>query len=57
MSLLGNTSVRTILAAVFLILAAGLCSALTWQLYTAWELTQSAVCVLPRRMVGRTIVR
>src|ERR1700716_3058081 len=42
MSLLRNTSVRTILATVFLILAAGLCSALTWQLYTAWALTQSA---------------
>jgi methyl-accepting chemotaxis protein len=42
MSLLRNTSVRTILAAVFLILAAGLCTALAWQLYTAWEQTQSA---------------
>ena len=28
MSLLGNTSVRTILATVFLVLAAGLCTAL-----------------------------
>src|SRR6267154_2025713 len=42
MSLLGNTSVRTILATVFLILSAGLCTALAWQLYAAWELTQSA---------------
>jgi len=32
MSLLGNTSVRTILATVFLILSAGLCTALAWQL-------------------------
>src|ERR1700704_6657092 len=42
MSLLGNTSVRTILATVFLILSARLCTALVWQLYAAWELTQSA---------------
>ena len=42
MSLLVNTSVRTILATVFLVLATGLCTALAWQLYTAWELTQSA---------------
>jgi methyl-accepting chemotaxis protein len=42
MSLLGNTSVRTILATVFLVLATGLCTALAWQLYMAWDLTRSA---------------
>jgi len=42
MAFLGNTSVRTILAAVFVVLALALCGALGWQLYTAWDLTRSA---------------
>jgi methyl-accepting chemotaxis protein len=42
MSLLRNTSVRTILAAVFLVLALGLCTSLGWQLYDAWEMSVGA---------------
>ncbi len=37
MSLLRNTSVRTILAAVLLVLAIGLCGSLGWQFYDAWN--------------------
>jgi methyl-accepting chemotaxis protein len=42
MSLLGNTSVRTILATVFVVLALALCGSLGWQLYSAWDLSGSA---------------
>src|SRR3981189_488546 len=42
MSLLGNTSVRTILATVFVVLALALCGSLGWQLYSAWDLSRSA---------------
>src|SRR5215470_9609068 len=42
MSLLRNSSVRTILATVFLVLAVALCATLGWQLYGAWELSASA---------------
>ena len=42
MSLLRNISVRTILATVFLVLATGLCATLGWQLYGAWEVSDSA---------------
>ena len=37
MSLLHNLSVRTILATVFLVLAAGICGSLGWQFYDAWD--------------------
>ena len=37
MSLLNAASVRTILAAVFLALALGLCGSLGWQFYDAWS--------------------
>jgi methyl-accepting chemotaxis protein len=39
---LRNLSVRTILAAVFLVLAVTLCATLGWQLYGAWEETEAA---------------
>jgi methyl-accepting chemotaxis protein len=42
MALLSNTSVRTILAGVFIMLAIGLCASLGWQLYDAWHLTTTA---------------
>ena len=42
MSLLANTSVRTILATVFVVLALALCGSLGWQLYSAWDLSRSA---------------
>jgi hypothetical protein len=42
MSLLRNTSVRTILATVFLVLAVGLCGSLGWQFYGAWNESVSA---------------
>src|SRR5262249_10608191 len=42
MSLLANTSVRTILATVFLVLAAGICATLGWQLFIAWDLSRAA---------------
>jgi methyl-accepting chemotaxis protein len=42
MNMLRDVSVRTILAGVFLVFAAGLCVALGWQLYGAWEETQAA---------------
>jgi methyl-accepting chemotaxis protein len=42
MSLLSNTSVRTILATVFVVLAIGLCGSLGWQFYGAWDLSQQA---------------
>ncbi len=42
MALLGNTSVRTILATVFVVMALALCGSLGWQLYSAWDLSRSA---------------
>ncbi|HEY2137819.1 MAG TPA: hypothetical protein VGH49_18180, partial [Xanthobacteraceae bacterium] len=42
MALLRNTSVRTILTTVFVVMALGLCGALGWQLYTAWDLSRIA---------------
>jgi methyl-accepting chemotaxis protein len=42
MSLLRDLSVRTILAAVFLVLAIGLCGSLGWQFYDAWTESVSA---------------
>ena len=42
MNILRDVSVRSILAGVFLILAAGLCVALCWQLYGAWDETATA---------------
>jgi len=42
MSLLSNTSVRAILATVFLVLAVGLFASLGWQFYDAWDLSVNA---------------
>jgi methyl-accepting chemotaxis protein len=42
MSLLRHTSVRTTLAAVFLVLAFGLCGSLGWQFYDAWSQSAAA---------------
>ena len=42
MSLLRHCSVRTILATVFIVLAAGLCATLGWQLWGAWGLSDTA---------------
>jgi methyl-accepting chemotaxis protein len=42
MSLLRHCSVRAILATVFIVLAAGLCATLGWQLWGAWVLSDGA---------------
>src|SRR5262249_33476678 len=42
MNILRDVSVRSILGGVFLILAAALCVTLGWQLYVAWDDTQTA---------------
>jgi methyl-accepting chemotaxis protein len=42
MSLLRNTSVRTILVAVFLVFALGLCGSLGWQFYDGWSQSAAA---------------
>src|SRR3974390_1239646 len=57
MALLSNTSVRTILAGVFLVLAAGLCASLGWQLYDAWELSRSAERALVLANADKAVFR
>jgi len=57
MSLLSNTSVRTILAGVFLVLAVGLCASLGWQLYDAWELSRSAGRALALANADKAVFR
>ena len=42
MTILRDVSVRAILAGVFLVFAAGLCTTLAWQLYVAWDETSAA---------------
>ena len=57
MSLLGNTSVRTILATVFVVLALALCGSLGWQLYSAWDLSGSAERVMRSSRIGVSVSR
>src|SRR5215467_4547586 len=57
MSLLRNCSVRTILATVFLVLAAGLCATLGWQLYNAWDLSVKAEQTLALAKADKAVFR
>src|ERR1700761_600444 len=57
MSVLRNTSVRAILGGVFLILAAGLCTSLGWQLYGAWALSDEAERVAALARTDKTVFK
>ncbi len=57
MSLLRKCSVRTILATVFLVLAAGLCATLGWQLSNAWDLSVKAAQALALAKADKAVFR